>query len=156
MTVVEALSSERCRFWVAGGWAVDLLAGEQTRDHRDLDLAVDADAEVVVCDVLGTLGYRVETEQRPIRVEFAAPGGRWVDLHPVELDASGDGVQAGPDGSFFYYPREGFVTGRLAGMTAPCLSAAQQLAFRSGYPPRPVDQQDVTTLRRLRQSHRTI
>ena len=29
------------RAWVEGGWGVDALMGRQTRDHDDVDLAVD-------------------------------------------------------------------------------------------------------------------
>lgn len=28
------------RWWVAGGWAIDLWLGRQTRDHEDLDIAI--------------------------------------------------------------------------------------------------------------------
>jgi lincosamide nucleotidyltransferase A/C/D/E len=28
--------------WLAGGWGVDALAGQETRPHRDADLCVDA------------------------------------------------------------------------------------------------------------------
>jgi lincosamide nucleotidyltransferase A/C/D/E len=42
-SVLEVLSAlSACRVWAAGGWGVDALVGHQTRDHRDLDLALDA------------------------------------------------------------------------------------------------------------------
>lgn len=28
------------RWWIAGGWAIDLLLGRETRDHADLDIAM--------------------------------------------------------------------------------------------------------------------
>jgi lincosamide nucleotidyltransferase A/C/D/E len=149
--VLAHLQGRGCRCWVAGGWGVDALAGRQTREHRDLDLAVDARDEPVVLAVLAARGYRIETDQRPVRVELAATGVGWVDVHPVVFDDVGDGIQAGPDGSFFFYPRESLVTGTVAGTVVPCLSAAQQLHFHSGYPPRDVDRADVAVLRQLRQ-----
>lgn len=34
------LSSVRCGWWVAGGWALDLFFGSETRRHEDLDIGV--------------------------------------------------------------------------------------------------------------------
>ncbi len=89
LEVVSALSDAGCRAWIAGGWGVDALAGQQTREHRDLDLALDASGEEAALQALAALGYVIETDWRPARVELAAPGERWVDLHPVVFDASG-------------------------------------------------------------------
>jgi lincosamide nucleotidyltransferase A/C/D/E len=136
--------------WVAGGWGVDALVGEQTRAHRDLDLALDADHEAQALAALAGLGYAIETDWRPARVELAASGARWVDLHPVRFDASGHGRQADLDGGVFDYPPDCFVTGVIAGLTVPCLSAEQQLRFRQGYEPRDVDRHDLAQLARLR------
>ncbi|MER5478917.1 hypothetical protein ABT026_18400 [Streptomyces sp. NPDC002734] len=152
--VLDALEPAGTRCWVAGGWGVDVLAGRQTREHRDVDLALDAASEPAALEALALLGYRVETDQRPTRVELAAPGRRWVDLHPVVFDADGVGRQADLQGGFFRYPRGAFTRGRLDGRTVPCLSVEQQLAFHRGYPPREVDHLDVALLRSLRDARR--
>ncbi|HEY7989282.1 MAG TPA: hypothetical protein VIE19_08690, partial [Lapillicoccus sp.] len=60
--VCAGLADAGVRFWLAGGWGVDALAGRQTRSHRDLDLLVDAADEAVTLEVLGDLGYVVETD----------------------------------------------------------------------------------------------
>ncbi len=39
--VCSSLDEERLRYWVAGGWGLDLLAGCETRRHADLDLCLD-------------------------------------------------------------------------------------------------------------------
>jgi len=36
------------RWWVAGGWAIDLWLGRQTRDHIDLDIAILRDEQSIV------------------------------------------------------------------------------------------------------------
>jgi len=36
----ELFAECRARWWVAGGWAIDLLIGRQTRPHGDLDVLV--------------------------------------------------------------------------------------------------------------------
>jgi lincosamide nucleotidyltransferase A/C/D/E len=135
--------------WAGGGWGVDALVGRQTRPHRDLDLAVDAARFEETVGLLTALGYRPETDWLPVRLELAADGERWVDLHPVVFDAGGEGRQSGPDGSHFAYPAADLVTGALAGHPLPCLSARLQRAFHSGYPPRAVDEADLARLAEL-------
>src|SRR3954471_4183868 len=118
--VLDALAG--ARVWVAGGWGVDALVGRQTREHRDLDLAVDALDESTCERAVAALGYGVETDWRPTRVEFMASGSRWVDLHPVVFAADGSGRQPDLGGGHFVYPSDCFVTGTIGGVTVPCLS----------------------------------
>jgi len=115
---VDALGSAAVRHWVAGGWGVDALVGAIARSHRDLDLAVDANNLDDCMATLGGLGYRVETDWRPLRVEVVAGGERWVDVHPVTFDASGHGVHGDPVGTHFRYPRKR--SPRVESATARC------------------------------------
>ena len=43
--------------WLDGGWGVDALVGEQTREHKDLDLIVRDAHEHRMRDVLATHGF---------------------------------------------------------------------------------------------------
>ena len=150
VTLVQQLNGHGQRAWVAGGWAVDALVGAQTREHADLDLAVNADRLDAIVSVLSQLGFALSMDQLPIRAEFTAPDGRCVDLHPVRFAADGSGVQAGPAGTSFAYSADGFTDGVLDEHPVPCLSCPQQLAFRDGYELRPVDRHDLALLRALR------
>jgi lincosamide nucleotidyltransferase A/C/D/E len=147
--VIDVLADAGCRVWVAGGWGVDALAGRQTRPHRDLDLLIEAACLDDALEALGELGYEVETDWLPIRVEAAASGHRWVDLHPVVFDDEGHGVQAGPDGTTFDYPAACLVTGSLDGRAVPCLSVDRQIEAHTGFEPRDVDRADLALLRTL-------
>ena len=149
LAVIEALARAGCRAWVGGGWGVDALAGRQARPHRDLDLAVDASHEAAAIEALGVLGFVVETDRRPVRVELVAEASRWVDLHPVAFDADGNGRQADVDGGHFEYPRDCFSTGSVGGVAVPCLSIDQQLRFHAGYQPRDHDRHDLALLHSL-------
>ena len=56
--VLDALDAAGVRAWVEGGWGIDALVGRSTREHDDLDLAVDAgaggfDAAVAALETLG-------------------------------------------------------------------------------------------------------
>ena len=110
---------------------------------------VDADDEALTLGVLADLGYAVETDWRPVRVEVVRPGSGWVDVHPVVFDAAGNGVQAGLDDTEFHYPAEIFTTGRVGGIVVGCVSAAAQRTAHEGYAPRPQDVHDVAQLAAL-------
>jgi lincosamide nucleotidyltransferase A/C/D/E len=148
--VLSRLAEVQCRAWVAGGWGVDALAGRQTREHRDVDLAIDAAGEAAALAALAELGYAIETDWRPARVELAASDSRWVDLHPVEFGPDGAGRQPAREGGHFEYPTACFITGRIAGHVVPCLSIDQQLRFREGYEPRETDRDDIAVLAGLK------
>jgi lincosamide nucleotidyltransferase A/C/D/E len=144
--ILDALDDAGVRHWVGGGWGVAALAGRQTRQHRDLDLAVDAGDLSCCLSVLVGLGYAAETDWLPVRIEMRSPGERWVDVHPVAFDKSGHGRQADLDGGFFDYPPDAFSRGLIAGREVPCLSARQQRRFRTGYEHRPQDVHDLAQL----------
>lgn len=72
-----------------------------------------------------------------------------MDLHPVTFAEHGDGIQAGPEGTHFRYPRGSFVQGSLEGDTIACLSRALQLTFHQGYELRDVDHHDLALLSAL-------
>ncbi|MGA9747477.1 MAG: hypothetical protein WBQ50_08485 [Nocardioides sp.] len=149
LEVLDALESAAVRSWAAGGWGVDILVGAETRPHRDLDLAVHAEDHESCLAALARLGYRIETDWLPLRVEVVASHERRVDVHPVRFDAHGLGIQGDTEGVHFLYPPTAFATGRLAGRTVPCLSVAQQELFHSGYELRPQDEHDLRLLATL-------
>jgi len=149
LAVLDALEGAGCWVGLEGGWGVDALARRQTRPHRDLDIDVDAGQEAEVLTVLERLGYAVETDWRPNRVELAAPGRGWFDVHPLTSDAEGNRWQAGLAGERYRYPADCFVAGSILGRPVRCLSAAQQLEWHQGYELREVDRADVALLREL-------
>jgi lincosamide nucleotidyltransferase A/C/D/E len=142
------LSARGVRACVAGGWAVDALLGRQTRHHRDLDLAIDADQLEELLDLLGALGFEPREDWLPVRIELEDSFGRRVDLHPLRFAEDGSAVQASLGSTDFYYPSDAFTTGCIAGRAVDCLTAEQQLVFREGYNWRAQDYHDVPLLRR--------
>jgi lincosamide nucleotidyltransferase A/C/D/E len=149
LAILVSLEEAGCSVWVAGGWGVDALVGHQTRPHRDLDLAVDANDESSAVAVLRRGGYEIETDWRPVRVELVAPGRGLVDLHPVMFGSDGHGRQADIGGGHFDYPPDGFAEGMIAGRRVRCISLEQQRRFHEGYEPRDIDLHDLALLRRL-------
>src|SRR4051812_28485863 len=111
LDVLGTLTEAGIDAWVAGGWAVDALVGEQTRPHGDLDLAVRSDDVDDAVIALGRIGYATSNDLRPARLVLEAVGGGGVDLHPVVFDAGGVGRQFGDGGRAFEYPADAFAFG---------------------------------------------
>lgn len=147
--VLTLLRRAEADVWVGGGWGIDALLGEQTRDHRDLDLMHRQDQEGAVLAALSTAGFEETLNWRPIRFVVTAPDGREIDLHPLVFRDDGSAEQASPEPQHpFVYPSSCFVTGTVQGTPAPCLSAEQQVYFHQGYEPSERDRHDMAQLRR--------
>ncbi len=144
--VLDALDDSLVPHWVGGGWGVDVLVGRQTREHRDLDLAVDADHLRTCLQTLNLIGYAMKIDWLPIRIELKGPGDRWVDVYPVRFDESGHGRQAGLDGEHFDYPPGAFTAETLNGRRINCLSVHQQRDFHAGYQHQAKDTQGLAEL----------
>jgi lincosamide nucleotidyltransferase A/C/D/E len=149
LRVLRAVESIECRYWLEGGWGVDALVGHQTRPHRDVDIDIDSACEGSVLSALADLGYVVETDWRPNRVELAAPDCGWVDVHPLLLDGDGGARQAALEDGYHVFPRSFFTIGSLDSQALPCMSVEAQRLFHTGYEPRPVDEHDLALLDQL-------
>jgi lincosamide nucleotidyltransferase A/C/D/E len=147
--VLDSLDANKVRHWVAGGWGVDFLVGRQTREHRDLDLAVNGKDYERCMSALSALGYQTETDWLPLRIEVRASGARWVDVHPVHFDDQGIGLQGDRSGVHFEDAASAFATGQIGARSVRCLSVSQQLLFHSGYKPRSKDRHDLALLASL-------
>jgi lincosamide nucleotidyltransferase A/C/D/E len=147
LTALATLAERNAEIWIGGGWGIDALVREQTREHADLDLAFQVEQEATVLDALMRAGYRLVLDHRPGRIVLADDDGREIDLHPVQFDGQGNGVQIGMHGEVFHYPADGFTEGAIDGERVRCLSVAQQLRFHSGYELRDFERRDVERLR---------
>ena len=145
--VVETLEALGADPRVVGGWGIDALVGTQSREHRDLDLAIRADALDASLNALTSKGYGVTTDSLPVRIELSAATTH-VDLHPLHYELDGSAWQAGPDNARFIYPSEGWAVGRIGGRDVICLSAQQQRIFHTGYELSDVARHDMALLDR--------
>jgi len=133
--------------WLDGGWGVDALVGEQTREHKDLDLIVRDAHESRMREVLAAHGF---TQVRGVPQNFvlADERGREVDVHPVRFDDQGDGHLLSEGGEPFGHSAEAFAaTGSISGYRVACLSAEAQMSNHSwGYTPGDTDVHDMRLL----------
>jgi lincosamide nucleotidyltransferase A/C/D/E len=145
--VLGWLDEHEIAVWLDGGWGVDALVGEQTRDHEDLDLIVREDHVSRISDVLDEHGFRLS---RGVQGGFVLRDerGRVVDVHPVRFDDRGDGHFQSEDGMPFDHPAAAFEgEGNIAGRGVTCLSAAAQMTNHAwGYTPGDMDFHDMRLL----------
>ncbi len=144
--VLNLLDSLNIRYWIDGGWGIDILLGKQNREHRDIDVDFDGQFTEVLLEVLNAKGYTIETDWRPARIELHHPNLGYLDIHPLIISRDGSAKQAGLNEDWYEFKREWFFHAVFEGRKIPCLSAEAQKIFHSGYTLREVDHIDLKNL----------
>jgi len=146
--LVEKLEDAGVAVWLDGGWGVDALLGEQTREHDDLDVVVARSIVPLLIEVLADEGYEVAKGQLPTCIVLLDSAGRQVDVHPIEFDDAGDGVYRMEDGRDWAYPALGFAgKGRVLDRDVRCLTPEVQVLCHAGYELGETDHHDLAVLR---------
>jgi lincosamide nucleotidyltransferase A/C/D/E len=147
LEIVGRLEQFRVRLWLEGGWGVDALLGEQTRDHDDLDLAIAHDDLERCFDLLAEFARDAERSDPPASYVVRDSADRRVDLHPIVLDEYGNGWQRAGKDRWWLYPAAGLsATGNVSGRELPCISAELQVRHHLGYELDTADRRDLGLL----------
>ena len=149
VAILERLEAAGLSVIVDGGWAIDAIAGEQTRAHDDLDLVAWVDEIPALERELASLGYERADGAPPTSFESVDADGRQIDVHPI----AADGAYRLREGGIWHYPVDGLDgRGIVGGRSVRCLTVEAQLYCRTGYAP--VDperhRRDVALLESLR------
>jgi lincosamide nucleotidyltransferase A/C/D/E len=148
LDLLEHLGASGLEAWLDGGWAVDALLGEQTREHDDLDLLTRLEDSGQIEKVLGERGYLLGAGGPPHSFEMVDGEGHQVDVHPVSFTPNGDGLYTMLDGREWIYPAHGFDgSGRILGHEIPCLTPEVVIVnHATGYALDEAHQRDVLSL----------
>ena len=146
MTIINLLEDSNIKYWIDGGWGVDILAGKQTRNHRDIDVDFDAQYTEELLKILLKYGYEVDTDWKPVRIELYSEKYGYLDIHPFILNEDGTSKQADLEGGFYEFEKDFFSNAIFEGKTIPCISLKGQKIFHSGYELRDKDKQDISVL----------
>lgn len=147
--ILDLIDSLKIKYWVDGGWGVDILYGRQNRDHRDIDIDFDGQHTERLLQVLKERGYEITTDWSPCRLELYSPELGYIDIHPLEISSEGNARQADPDGGWYQFEAEWFTETIFEGRKIPCISVQAQKLFHSGYELREVDKADIKKLDEL-------
>lgn len=145
LNFMEASSIDVC---LDGGWGVDALLGEQTREHGDLDIILRVEDLPRLIAVTRAAGYALQPGGTETNFVLKTESGREVDVHAIAFDERGFGVFALPDGRKWPFPPSAFLgRGRIRGKDVRCLSPeAQVICHAQGYTPDEDDLQDMKQL----------
>jgi hypothetical protein len=151
---VATLFVDYHRSWrIAGGWAIDLFAGEPYRSHADIDVEVDRNDLGLLHDALP--GWILYAANRVVTLWSAGepfpddttdiwcrrPGRPWEMQLMTAYTASDE----------WAYKRDSRIRGPLAERTLlldglPVIAPEIQLLYKSKRPGRPKDEQDFATV----------
>ena len=146
MTIINLLENANIKYWIDGGWGVDILAGKQTRNHRDIDVNFDAQHTERLLNLLFEYGYKIDTDWKPVRIELYSEKYGYLDIHPFILNEDGTSKQADLKGGFYEFEKDFFSNAIFEGKTISCISLKGQKIFHSGYELRDKDKQDIAVL----------
>jgi lincosamide nucleotidyltransferase A/C/D/E len=146
--ILDRLDAAGVAAWLDGGWAVDAVLGEVTREHADLDLIVELDDVVTMRAALAAEGFELTRGEPHSNFVLGDGAGREIDVHPVRFDAGGDGIYRMENGEDWRFPAAGFTgKGRIGARDARALTAdVQMLCHATGYEPDEIDVQDMRLL----------
>jgi lincosamide nucleotidyltransferase A/C/D/E len=132
--VIDRLEAAGGDVWLDGGWGVDALLGQETREHDDLDLVAELRHSDRIVDVPRRLGYEFVAGGAPRSFILVDGAGRQVDVHPVTFDGEGGGVHQMEGDRTWVYPGEGFSgRGSVGARPVRSLSAETQVLVHAGY-----------------------
>jgi lincosamide nucleotidyltransferase A/C/D/E len=150
LEILKAIDSASIRVWLDGGWGVDALLGEKTRDHDDLDIIVSSKDAPKLKEALFELGFRIKPGSTELNFVLVDRERREVDVHPVEFAPDGYAYFPLPNGRVWPFPPAAFAgEGRIDGREVECLSPdAQVQCHGQGYEPTENDLRDMERLQR--------
>jgi lincosamide nucleotidyltransferase A/C/D/E len=98
---------------------------------------------------LEDIGYKIEVDWMPSRMELKHKEYGYLDIHPINLNDDGSITQANPEGGNYIFQNEWFSETNYKGRKIPCISKEAQLLFHSGYELTEKDHFDIKNLKSI-------
>jgi lincosamide nucleotidyltransferase A/C/D/E len=149
LRLLDVLSGQGVDACVGGGWAVDALLKEQTREHSDLDLwvaATDAEPLFVAFSQVGIDRILPWPGDRPWNFVLHDGALLRVDLHFYERTGD-DTFHYGAFDAGDLFPADALAArGTIGDLSVRCEAPEWTVRWHGGYPIRDVDRHDVSLL----------
>ena len=137
------------KVWIDGGWGVDALLGECTREHQDLDIMISWEDSAILTAALSARGFvDIHTDDRKDRnfVMGHHLHGR-IDFHVIDLTEGGGAVYGPGEIDWVITESELNAVGIIDGKEVRCLSVDYQVRSHTGYTLTDTDFADLRALR---------
>ena len=140
---VESAAAAVVPMWIMGGWGIDALLGDETRDHHDLDVLVRVGDLPALNFMLRRQGFTraYEWEENdPCHVDGRTwdtafverhHDGREIDVHAFEVEGGMVSLRMKDPWSLPPGSLDG--SGTICGRVVPCVTAEAQRAMHQGY-----------------------
>ncbi len=143
--IYTKLTEKHVAAWVMGGWGIDALLGEETREHHDIDVLIDSATLQELRSGLDDLGFKIshiwkdenqwiEVADTKMPTAFVARNDAQLelDVHIIKLDTNGNpSALCNVPWQFNANSLSGI--GVLAGVPIRCVSGEAQIAMHQGY-----------------------
>ena len=134
--------------WIDGGWGVDALLGECTREHQDLDIIISWEDSAILTEALFARGFvDIHTDDRKDRnFVMGHQSHGWIDFHVIELTKDGGAIYGPGEIDWVVAESELNTVGYIGGREVRCLSVDYQVRSHSGYTLQDTDFADLRAL----------
>lgn len=128
--------------YIDGGWGVDALLEEQTREHADLDIAIDHAHEAKMRELLDKRGYKVVQTNDKTEWQYVLGNGEsLIDVHVFGFDEKGNNTYGTK------YPKDSLTgMGKINGQAVRCIEPNWMVQFHTRYELADTDRHDVKAL----------
>ena len=142
VTIIKLLEENGIEVYVDGGWGVDALLGEQTREHTDLDIALPHKFVPKLREVLEARGYAdvPRTDTRECNFVLGDDEGHFVDVHSYTFE-NGKNIFG-----VAYEPHHLTGVGTINGYSVKGVPPGIMIEFHTGYDVDEDDYHDVKAL----------
>jgi len=124
INLYSQLELQGIKIWIDGGWAVDALLGQQTRPHKDLDIAIQWKDVPKLRELLEAEGYKQIKEDNQWNFVLGDDQGRELDLHAFIFDDQGNVIEG------IMYPAASLTgSGAIEEHTVRCISPVYMVEF---------------------------
>ena len=134
--------------WIDGGWGVDALLGECTREHQDLDIIISWEDSALLTAALYQHGFvDVYTDDRKDRnFVMGHPSHGRIDFHVIDLTEDGGAIYGPGEIDWVITESELNAVGVIGGREIRCLSVDYQVRSHAGYTLQDTDFADLRAL----------
>jgi lincosamide nucleotidyltransferase A/C/D/E len=141
--IVHLFNQNHIDFHIDGGWGVDALLEQQTRNHADLDIAVQHKDIPQIRALLEAQGYsdKFRDDTSDCNFVLGDSQGHQIDIHSYTFDSAGNHIYG------IAYPFDSLTgTGLVNGHPVKCISPEWMVKFHTGYKFDENDYYDVKAL----------